>query len=137
MKTNTSKPEIRTAQVGNASNGRASIVEHGKSLEPDQGLHERSDYYITNAEMTLVEGGLFRVRFQSLHKETHQPGNHSVALSFEGWTYCYHIFPDVDGWDDAIYTPSKPGPTWVKISSVPTCPIRSEDQILLTYPKDN
>lgn len=112
-------------------------LEKGERMTTDDESVAKVDYYIANAELIPVEGGHFRVKFRVLHKETHQPGtqyNSVFILSFDGWGYCVGGGPRDDGWHDSVYTPAKPGPTWVKISTSGVCPITDEDQVRLVYP---
>ena len=110
-------------------------LEEGASHGTDNQRQVAADFCVADAEMTPVEGGHFRVKFRILHKDTQQPPPQAMfTLAFDGWGYCTWGEVKPDGWHDGIYTPSKPGPTWVKICPLGDCPITAANQVRLVYP---
>jgi len=112
-------------------------MEERTITESDGEVSGVSAFYISNAKLEAIEGGHFRVRFRVLNKATNLPPKlyeSQFALEFDGWNYCKTGEPRTDGWLEGTYTPSKPGPTWVKISTQITCPITDPDHIRLVYP---
>lgn len=95
-----------------------------------------SDYYIADATLTPVDGGHIKLKFKVLHKETNQPGGPYQSMymySFDKSEYCTAGEPRADGSHESIFTPSQPGPGWVKITTQGHCPITDPDHIRLVY----